>query len=239
MITIANTPFYHWVWPWIGLGFAVALCILLFCTDLLRSNINKKRWQDPVWLGWLGTMSYMFHNCEEYGIDLTGTIYPFPNLTNATMGDGSIALPAMVFTAINVSLVWFAGSTCAVMAKRFPLMGFGLLGIMLTNALSHIGTWIATGNYNAGALTSMVWFIPVSLFVFWQNFGKNGYSWTAWICIVGWTIAAQLILMGSMSMYFHGIIGENLMTVIQVCNGVLFVVAQWVINNIFIKKQGA
>ena len=35
------------VWPWMGLGAAVVILILLFGTNLLRSTKTGSRWKDP------------------------------------------------------------------------------------------------------------------------------------------------------------------------------------------------
>ena len=55
-----------------GLGAAVVVLILLFCTDWLRGDTTKSRWKDPFWIGWAFMVCYMLHNVEEYGFDLTG-----------------------------------------------------------------------------------------------------------------------------------------------------------------------
>lgn len=56
--------FFH-VWPWIGLGAAIVLLILIFCTDFLRSDKTKSRFLDPVSLAWMGSVIYMLHNLER------------------------------------------------------------------------------------------------------------------------------------------------------------------------------
>jgi len=56
--------FFH-VWPWIGLGAAIVLLLLIFCTDFLRSDKTKSRFRDPVSLAWMGAVIYMLHNLEE------------------------------------------------------------------------------------------------------------------------------------------------------------------------------
>lgn len=71
--------FFH-VWPWIGLGAAIVLLILIFCTDFLRSDKTKSRFLDPVSLAWMGSVIYMLHNLEEYGVDLYGNQQSFTTL---------------------------------------------------------------------------------------------------------------------------------------------------------------
>ena len=49
---ILNYSYFFNIWPWMGLGAAVVVLILLFCTDWLRGDTAKSRWRDPFWLGW-------------------------------------------------------------------------------------------------------------------------------------------------------------------------------------------
>jgi hypothetical protein len=59
-------------WPWIGLVLSAALLLVLFTTNLFRSDLSKSRWFDPAWLAWLAPAAYMIHQFEEYGIDARG-----------------------------------------------------------------------------------------------------------------------------------------------------------------------
>jgi hypothetical protein len=40
-------------WPSIGLAFSAVLLLLLFATNIFRSDRSKSRWFDPIWLAWL------------------------------------------------------------------------------------------------------------------------------------------------------------------------------------------
>ena len=73
-------------WPWLGLAISAALLLLLFTTNVLRSELGISRWRDPVWLSWLAPAAYMIHQTEEYGIDLYGQFFAFPNLLCMTFG---------------------------------------------------------------------------------------------------------------------------------------------------------
>ena len=81
--------FMH-VWPWMGLGAAIVLIVLLFGTNALRSTEGGPRWKDPTWFAWLAAVAYMIHNVEEYGIDFTGATLAFPQMMEGLMG----AMPA-------------------------------------------------------------------------------------------------------------------------------------------------
>lgn len=68
-----NTSF-----PWLGLAGAIVLLLLLFGSNILRSDKAVSRWRDLTWLSWAGATAYLIHNVEEYGIDLFGRTYAFP-----------------------------------------------------------------------------------------------------------------------------------------------------------------
>ncbi|MBT8339105.1 MAG: hypothetical protein HKP58_15880 [Desulfatitalea sp.] len=46
-------------WPWIGGAAALVLLVLLFGTDLLRSEKRTSRWRDRVWLAWMAAFPFL------------------------------------------------------------------------------------------------------------------------------------------------------------------------------------
>ena len=68
-------------WPWVGLGGGIALLILLLFTDVLRSDLNRSRWREPVWLSWAVAFVYLPHVCEEYGMHITSEVGSFTTTT--------------------------------------------------------------------------------------------------------------------------------------------------------------
>ena len=76
---------FYLVWPYMGLGAALLLALLL-ATDALRSDLAVSRWQDLVWLAWLGTLAYLIHQFEEHGIDAQGATYAFRGEMCRNMG---------------------------------------------------------------------------------------------------------------------------------------------------------
>ena len=51
-------------WPWIGLGFAVVLVVLLLATNTLRDDTVRPRWRDLRWLSFLAVAGYLVHQVE-------------------------------------------------------------------------------------------------------------------------------------------------------------------------------
>ena len=74
LLAIENTSL--WLgWPWMGLGGAVVMIILLFCTNVLRSRPEVSRWRDPLWLAWLAVPMYLLHQFEEYSLHIVDGQY--------------------------------------------------------------------------------------------------------------------------------------------------------------------
>ncbi|MBQ4394052.1 MAG: HXXEE domain-containing protein [Paludibacteraceae bacterium] len=150
--------FFH-VWPWIGLGAAVVILLLVFCTDFLRSDKSRSRWFDPAILAWLGAVAYMLHNVEEYGVDMYGNQQAFTTLMYQLMG---VRISELAFLACNLCLVWVVGPLTAVFVRKgYWRMAAGMALFELINALMHVVQAINLGCYNPGLLTSGVIFLPL------------------------------------------------------------------------------
>lgn len=155
MEVITNEYYFDTHWPWMGIGIACVLIILLFFTNTLRSDLRVNRWYDPFWLAWFSSTAYFIHNFEEYGIDLFGRHFEFPHLMTQTM---HITPEISFFTMINIPLIWIAGPILAMMSKHRPVISLIMTGLMFTNALSHIVPLISSGMYTSGLFTSIVIF---------------------------------------------------------------------------------
>ena len=186
-----NAAWYYLVWPWAGLGGAVVLSIFLFFTDYLRGDMSVSRWRDRKWIAWLGAVLYLFHNVEEYGISLTGTLFAFPTSMNTLYSSMSttVALPPLLFyAAVNIPLFWIVAPLAACRADKKVFAAFGMAGLELINAVTHIASGIVTG-YNPGLLTSVVLFLPYSVYVITAFFGNKedglGRKALAWVIFSG------------------------------------------------------
>ena len=161
--------FFH-VWPWIGLGAAVVLILLIFCTDFLCSDKTKSRFFDPVSLAWMGAVIYLLHNVEEYGIDIYGNQQAFTTLMYQLMG---FRISEAAYLCTNLCLVWCAGPLAAIMVQKGKVGMASVMAVFeIINGLSHIGQAINLGTYNAGLINSLVLCLPLGIWTVYQCYWR-------------------------------------------------------------------
>ncbi len=224
------TNFYYLVWPWIGLGGAAVILILLFGTDFLRKDMDKSRWRDGAWLAWLSTTAYLLHNVEEYGIDLFGNLHQFPNTMVEMMNTNP---PEAFYMAINLSMFWVASPIAAKLARKHPLVATGMACEELINALSHIAPVVGGTGYAAGALTACIIFLPVSLWTFYACFGKGKLSYKGLAANVVIAIVNHLILMLTIKLHAAGAVNTPVLVIMEIVNACL-AVALWMCADHFL-----
>jgi hypothetical protein len=160
-------------WPWMGLGAAVVLLILMFGTDTMRSRTTGSRWWDPVWLSWLVVPMYMLHQFGEYTLhyDLTSRTYSIVESVCKAQGYApypDCPIPLSHFPLVNIALVWVAAPLAAWLCRRDPVVGLTYYGFLIANGLLHaVGTLAAGGGMisNPGAVTGILLFVPASVWM--------------------------------------------------------------------------
>uniref|UniRef100_UPI003899AB64 HXXEE domain-containing protein n=1 Tax=Mycobacterium sp. HUMS_1102779 TaxID=3383487 RepID=UPI003899AB64 len=206
-------------WSSVGLGAAIVLLLLVFLTNTLRDRPGVSRWRDPVWLAWLMVAAYLLHNFEEYGIDAKGRAFHFPVTACAQYGFDSVdgcPLAPSFFVAVNIPFIWIALPIAARWCRRNPAVGLTGLGLLFTNALSHIGGAFTPMGYSPGTLTAAAIFIPLSVWVFVTFFGKNKLlSYPILVAIVVASILAQAVLLALLLALSNDSISLPLAIIIQ------------------------
>lgn len=224
-----------WNWfdiefPWIGVIAAAGLVVLLFGTELFRDDRASSRWLDRVWLSWLAIVVYLIHNGEEYGIDLFGRLHEFPDSLCVALklpAYPACPMPPAFFLAVNLPLFWIGAPLAALLSRRHPLMGLTFYGVVFTNALVHIGPFLAGQSYGPGTFTAVILFLPVSAWVADTCFGKGRLPYKALALLIADGVILHVILIGSMLLFVRGVIGAPLLVVVQILNAVLFVLIPW------------
>jgi hypothetical protein len=214
---------FDYVWPYMGLGAALLLALLL-CTDALRSDRMVSRWHDLVWLAWAGTLAYLVHQFEEHGVDAHGDAYAFRGFLCATVGFAdhkTCPVPLSFVTAVNVAAVWLAGPAAALLGRRWPLIALSFFSIPFVNLFGHIVPALRQGTYNPGVVTSIVLFLPLSLWAFRVSLERYRLGWRAIIATVVAGFVLHAVLLGSLLAFIAGWFGVVVLDLIQVLNPAL------------------
>ena len=156
------------VWPWISLGAAGALFLLL-TTNALRSDRGVSRWRDIAWLTWAGVLACLLHQFEEHGIDADGKAYAFRAFMCAEIGlpdPRTCPVPLSFITALNVATVWIAGPLSALLATRWPVIGLSFFAVPVAGLFAHLMPAAVLHSYNPGLVTALGLFLPLFLIVF-------------------------------------------------------------------------
>jgi|GraSoiStandDraft_49_1057285.scaffolds.fasta_scaffold168824_2 hypothetical protein len=156
------------VWPWISLG-AAGLLFLLLATNALRGDRGVSRWRDIVWLTWAAALACLLHQFEEHGVDVDGKAYAFRAFMCAEIGlpdPRACPVPLSFITALNIATVWVAGPLSALLAKRWPVIGLSFFAIPIASVFAHLVPAIVLQNYNPGLVTAIGLFLPLSLIAF-------------------------------------------------------------------------
>lgn len=221
---------FDYNWSWIGLGISAVLLILLFTTNVFRSDPKISRWRDPVWLAWLGPAGYMLHQAEEYGMDALGNTFAFPDLLCASFSFPpypDCIVPTATFVAINITSIWVAGLICGLLSWRHPLVGLSIYAIHGTNALAHLGTFAASGVYNPGSLTSALVQLPLFIWVAYAMSGNPAIRKSGIVTLFGAGILLSAVLLGSLKLFSLGKISGGALVTIQMLNPLLLIFVVW------------
>lgn len=213
---------FDYVWPYMGLGAALLLALLL-ATDLLRTDRMVSRWHDIVWLTWLGTLAYLVHQFEEHGVDAHGAEYSFRGFLCASLGfsdPNACPFPPSVITAVNVAAVWLLGPAAALLGRRWPLIALSFFSVPSVNLIAHVAPAVMEGTYNPGVLTAIVLFLPLSLWTFYVALTRYQLGWRAVIATIVAGIVLHGVLMASLLAHRDGHIGVVVLDAIQVINPV-------------------
>jgi hypothetical protein len=210
----------------VGLGAALLLALLL-ATDALRSDRTVSRWHDLVWLAWLGTLAYLIHQFEEHGIDALGATYAFRGEMCRNFGFPDVEacpIPFSFVTAVNISVVWVFGPAAALLGRRRPELALAFFAVPIINAIPHIVPAAVQGTYNAGLVSAIVIFVPLSLWVFHVALSRYRLGGRAVIATIVAGIVYHVIMIGSAAVFVAGRLDVLVLDAIQVINPALILV---------------
>ena len=215
-------PVFAILWPWIGLGAAGALLLVLFSTDGLQANRGASRWFDLPWLVWLALAACLLHDFEANGIDLRGVPYAVRGDLCRILGyRDAIACPVPLsfITATHVTAVWGAGGLAALLAPRWPAMGLSFFALVLVKALLPMAAAVMEGRYVPGLFTGCLVLVPLGLWTFSVALTRAGIARSVLGAVLAGAIAAPVILAASLVAYLRDYIGLWPLVIVQVLNG--------------------
>jgi hypothetical protein len=110
---------------------------------------------------------YMVHQIEEH-------LWPgrFRQFTNAhVFKSGSDHWPLDIggVALVNIGYVWLPLALAVAWPIELRWLGLGWVGLTLINGISHIATSIRFRIYNPGLVTSIVLFLPFTIWMLWYE----------------------------------------------------------------------
>jgi hypothetical protein len=208
------------VWPWIGLGAAGVLLVLL-TTNALRSDRSISRWRDLTWLTWAAVFAYLVHQFEEHGIDALDHAYAFRGFMCGELGfpdPTSCPVPVAFITAVNVAAVWVVGPLSALLAARWPVIGLSFFAIPAVNLFAHLLPALTLQSYNPGLITALVLFLPLSLLAFAAAITRYHLGVRAVLATLFAGAVLHAILMGSLVQFVNGRLDLGALLILQIVN---------------------
>lgn len=211
------------VWPWIGLG-AAGVLFLLLTTNALRSDRSVSRWRDLVWLTWAAVFAYLVHQFEEHGIDAQDKAYAFRGFLCGEIGftdANSCPVPLAFITAVNIAAVWVAGPLSALLATRWPVIGLSFFAIPAINLFAHVFPALIQQTYNPGLVTGVVLFLPLSLLAFAAAITRYHLGVRSVLATLFAGAVLHGILMGSLMSFVNGRLDLYTLVLLQIANPLL------------------
>ena len=137
---------------WVYGGFLAALVILAL------TPVVTEGWTSAMLAVWLILPVYMIHQFEEHDDNR------FARFLNEHVGKGREVLGQRAIFVINIGGVWLLNVVVIWLAVRADI-GWGLIAIYATffNAVLHIAQAVRMRKVNPGLYTSIVLFLPLTL----------------------------------------------------------------------------
>ena len=202
-------------WPFVGLIMAF-LCILY-----LRFKGRMGVFYLPGWFALLLPI-YMIHQFEEHGIDLFGQRFAFQSYFCNVIGFHGELLNCPVtpefIIAVNVGTVWILGTFSWLFGAKHPFLGASMAALLFVNGWIHFGSTLYHLNYNPGVATSVLLFLPVSIWVFYLCIKNKVLSYFQLGGALFCGVLIHLVLIGSLRAFQAGLTGHSLLLWVQILN---------------------
>jgi hypothetical protein len=179
-------------WMIVGLGGAVFLSLMLVGAQAQVQLDPLARFH------WILLTAYLVHQFEEHGVDLLGRAYSFITYSRTVIDNVGAAsgfqLTPLAIYRTNTLFVWLPFLAAVWGHRRFIWPGLAVGGLVLTNAILHIGIALWREEYNPGLGSAIVLFLPTAFLYF---------RFVAQHCGVGWQGIVGGVLFGAAA---HGLL---------------------------------
>jgi len=186
------SDFLVMTWMIVGLGGAIFLSLML-----LEARTHTQL-DPPARFHWILLIAYLAHQFEEHGVDLFGRAYYLITYTKIMLDDVGAAtgfqLTPLAIYRTDTLFVWLPFLAAVWGHRRFIWPGLAAGGLVLTNAILHIGVALWRAEYNPGVGSALVLFLPLAFLYF---------RFVARHCGVGWQGIMGGVLFGAAE---HGLL---------------------------------
>jgi len=110
---------------------------------------------------------YMLHQMEEHF--WPGGFRQYANAHVFKSGNEDWPVTEGGVALVNIGFVWLPVAAAALFPGSLRLIGLAWVGLTFINAITHIVTSIRFRSYNPGLITSVVLFLPFTVWVFAQE----------------------------------------------------------------------
>lgn len=220
-------------WPYISTPIGVLILLYVFYLIIHNSQLpNYNEYLGKI-LGWILISTYMIHQFEEHGIDIKGEKYSFQksfckffgyNNVNKCPGDEKFIF------SVNVPGLYIAGIIAGLFNNTRPIAAGGFAAVLLINAFAHSFGSIRIKEYNPGLMTSLLLFIPISIYYFYKMYQIKKLSKTdIGLCIlIG--ILYHIVIILSFQLIKHNKISHTTLNLINILNGFLPLISSEIIR---------
>jgi hypothetical protein len=207
-------------WPWLALYLGV-LGVLVLSIAFFRTH-PKSQYQ---LLFWLPLPLYMLHQFEGHGIDFFGNYYSFQDTICAIRSKNPsftlCPISSLFIFSVNIGTVWLAGILSGIFGKQKPILAAGMWGLLFINAILHIFNSMQSLKYTPGSITSIVLFLPFSLFAYYTFLMYEVFRFKDIILSILIGIAMHKILFKSLILLETDVVGDLVLIPIQILNGLI------------------
>ena len=179
---------------------------------MLSFKKDKLSIQDTTLVASVLLLAYVVHQYEEHWIDLLGNRYAFYDAINQLIlvvlgATDSLVKPLTreAIFMINTSLVWLLGFVAIWRSQTHLFPTLAMTGIVFVNAITHIVAGIFLQAYDPGLFTSIVIFLPISIYFYKYILNSKPQLKKEVIASIIWSVIAHVIMVGGMLLanWFH------------------------------------